>query len=158
MQEMIMNCGDVLIDPRTIGWCEWLALPELGIDIINSNVDTGTRVSTLHAFHVEPFGRDPVQWIRFGILPGESITGDVLVCEAAVKDERMVTDQVGHSELRYVIETELRLGDQRWLTEVTLTTHENMKCGVLLGRAALENKFIVNPAESYMLGKIPSKH
>lgn len=158
MQEIIMNCADVLIRPRIIGWREWLALPDLGIEIINAKVETGTRISTLHAFHVEPFGRDPVQWIRFGIHPEESITGDVLVCEAAVKDERMVTDRLGHIEQRYVIETELRLSDQRWLAEMTLTTHENRKSGVLLGRAALENRFIINPAESYMLGKIPSKH
>jgi hypothetical protein len=140
-----------------IGWREWMSLPELGIEHIKVKVDTGARTSALHAFYVEPFKYQEKQWVRFRVHPQQRDSETVVECEAPVKDRRMVTDSGGHREHRYIIETTLSLGTMEWQAELTLTNRDNMKFRMLLGRTALEGKYFVNPAASYMIGKKPGR-
>jgi len=136
-----------------IGWREWLVLPDLGIGSIKAKVDTGARTSALHAFYVDPFKHHGETWVRFGIHPRQHDTHFELECEARVRDSRVVSDSGGHKERRYVIETSVALGGVRWKTEITLTDRDSMKFRMLLGRTALVGRFLVNPKESYLLGK-----
>ena len=138
-----------------LGWREWLAIPELGIEHIKAKIDTGARTSALHAFFVETFRRQGEPWIRFGIHPLQRNTNIVVECEAPVRDRRVVTDSGGHREYRYVIETTLALGNISWPAEMTLTDRDSMQFRMLLGRTALNDRFLVNPSASYLLGKKP---
>ncbi len=137
----------------TLGWREWVALPDLGIPRIKCKVDTGARSSALHAFYLEPFTDRGKQRIRFGIHPLQGRTDRECVCIADVLDQRMVTDSGGHREKRYVIETTVVVGDASWSIEITLTDRDTMRFRMLLGRTAINNKFVVNPASSYLAGK-----
>ena len=74
-------------------------------------------------------------------------------CEARVKEKRDVTDSGGHTENRYVIETDLEVGETRYTAEVTLTNRDNMKYRFLLGRNGLRRRFVVDPGRSFRLGK-----
>lgn len=133
----------------TLGWREWLALPDLGIAQIKAKVDTGARTSAIHASALE---RISAKRVRFAVHPLQK-SDKAVWCEAQVLEDRWVSDSGGHRELRPVIVTPVVLGDQRWEIEVTLTARETMLFRMLLGRTAIKGRYLVNPAVSYRVGK-----
>lgn len=139
-----------------IGWREWIGLPSLGIPSIKAKIDTGARTSALHAYFVEPYYKDDILHVRFGIHPHQGDNETTKVCDAIVMEERKVTDSGGHIENRFVIETTMAIGNIKRDIEVTLTNRDTMKFRMLIGRTALKNMFCVNPAASYLFGETHS--
>lgn len=141
----------------TLGWREWVGLPELGLPAIKAKVDTGARTSALHAFELKTFDQDGQQRVEFKIHPKQRNTEEVTICVADVVAERIVTDSGGHKEQRLIIITPLTIGPYTWPIEMTLTARDNMMFRMLLGRTAIEGIAKVDPASSYMVGKRPRK-
>lgn len=139
----------------TVGWREWVALPELGLPAVKAKVDTGARTSSLHAVDVVPFERDGVPFVRFAVVPVSRRPEAVRVCEAPLVDRRVVSDSGGHRERRYVIVTPLALGGRRWPTEITLTNRATMRFRMLVGRTAMAGHLVVDPSGSYLTGRSP---
>lgn len=137
----------------TLGWREWVTLPQLGIRQIKAKVDTGARTSALHAFKVRTFHEGDRERVEFLIHPIQKDNETVVTCVADILDRRTVTDSGGHKEERFVISTELAIGKYSWPIEVTLTARDDMLFRMLLGRTAIKNIARVDPARSYLVGK-----
>jgi hypothetical protein len=88
--------------------------------------------------------------VRFKIHQRQYRTDSEIICEAPIRDQRMVSDSGGHRESRYVIETLLTLPGLSWPIEITLTSRDDMRFRMLLGRSALVNRMIVDPSRSYL--------
>ena len=141
----------------TLGWREWVALPDLGLAAIKAKVDTGARTSALHAFLIEPYCDNDVDMLRFLIHPIQHNDDFVVECHCPVLDQREVTDSGGHREMRYVIESEVVIGDNHLPIQMTLTNRDTMAFRMLLGRRAMEDRFLVDPGASYVNGKLRPK-
>ena len=151
--EKYMTENDLLI----MGWREWVCLPELGLPPIKAKVDTGARTSCLHAFEVRPFKENGLQRVEFKIHPKQRNTQQQATCRADVLDKRVVTDSGGHKEDRWVILTTLNIGGHQWPIDVTLSSRDDMRFRMLLGRNAIKRLALVDSARSYLVGKRPEK-
>lgn len=136
-------------DRYILGWEEWVSLPELGLPAIKAKVDTGARTSALHAFFVEPVRIDGVANVRFGVHPIPRRDDVEIICTSPVVDRREVTSSNGERENRYVIETPIRIGERIWPIEITLANRTTMAYRMLLGRQAIAEDMLVDPATSF---------
>ena len=114
-------------EDTAIGWREWVALPDLGLPALKAKIDTGARTSALHAFLIEPYQQDGVDMLRFLIHPLQRNQDFEIECHTPVYDFREVTDSGGHREMRYVIQTDIVVGERRWPIEMTLTNRDTMR-------------------------------
>ena len=135
-----------------LGWREWASLPQFNINQIKAKIDTGARSSALHAFTIEPYRKGGQRWVMFAIHPIQKISDISIECHSVIKDRRIVTDSGGHKQRRYVIETQLILGQKLITAEMTLTNRDTMLFRLLIGRTSLNNHFIINPSASYLQG------
>ncbi len=133
-------------DLPTIGWREWLALPDLGVARIKAKIDTGARSSALHASDIERSG----DRVKFITRPKHAGTGDPVSCEADLLDVRTIKSSNGAIEERYLISTSVELKGICWPIELTLTSRDDMLFWMLLGREAMRGRFLVDPGASFL--------
>jgi hypothetical protein len=136
-----------------IGWREWITLPELGIEGMKAKIDTGARSSSLHAYDIRPFERKGKPWVRFKVHPLQKDHRLTVEAEARVVEKRKVKASSGHETLRWVVETDVVLGEMRWTIELTLTRRDAMGFRMLLGRQAVRRRFLVDSGRSFLFGK-----
>jgi hypothetical protein len=138
-----------------IGWREWVSLPDLGVDWLKAKIDTGARTSSLHAFDIREFERDGEEWVRFRVKPWQDSQEDTVDVECPVHDRRAVRSSSGHAQERFVVELLIRLHDREVLAEVTLSNRDEMGFRMLIGREALRQGYVVDPARSFVGGRAP---
>lgn len=136
-----------------LGSEEWCSFPELGIPTIKARVDSGAKTSALHAINIAPFKKDGQNWVKFDINPIQNNVKTIIHCEAPLIDKRVVKSSSGFREERYVIQTNLEIGNTNWSIEMTLTNRDSMGFRMLLGREAMSGRVMVDPEQQYLLGQ-----
>ena len=137
----------------TIGWREWVGLPELGVKRVKVKVDTGARSSSLHAEDIELSSGRGAKRVRFRVCPLQRSKEKSRICEAELHDERWVKSSNGKSELRPVIRTTVEWNEETWDIDLTLTSRDLMGFRMLLGREAVRGRCVVDAGHSYVAKK-----
>ena len=136
-----------------IGRLESIALPELGIDNLEVRVDTGAKTSSLHVDNIKKSIVDGIHNVTFDIHPDAHNVDRIVTCTAPINDIRKIKSSNGTSEQRYVIETTIKLGNESWAIEITLTDRSDMSYLMLFGREAIGERFLVDPSKVFLGSK-----
>lgn len=127
---------------QIIGMTDRIDLPDLGLFDVQAKVDTGAYTSALHCKDVRLVRTKTGQKLRFWLI-GE--TGqEPRPFYSSQYSQRMIRNSFGVAELRYVIQTRMKLFNRTIRAEFTLADREQMRYPILLGRKILRNRFIVD--------------
>ncbi len=141
-----------LVKKQIIGWREWVSFPELGIDRIKAKIDTGARSSALHAYNIETYKTKTGKLrARYIVHPLQKNNRLIVACHADVLDQRIVKSSSGQMESRITILANLKMGEDDWPIELTLTNRDTMGFRLLIGRTAIKRKFLVDPQRSFLV-------
>ncbi len=139
--------------PQTIiGWREYVALPDFGVQHIKAKADTGARTSALDVANLVELddGR-----VRFDLMIDRTHPEQSVTVEAEVVRFAKVKSSFGQAHTRPIIETRIRVGSVEKVVQFGLLCRRNMLCRMLLGRAALSPEFLVDPDRRYLHGRKP---
>ena len=146
-------------EPTLYGRYEYIALPEIGGEVLKAKMDTGALTASLSAKDIELFTRDGDEWVRFRLATKES-DGKVYEHKVSriskIKGRADEEDEGDAPEIskRPVVDLELCLGDVKRTVEVNLVDRSNFNYPLLVGSKALrEFKAAVNPAKKFTAGK-----
>ena len=139
---------------HTIGWREFVHLPDLGIGPVMAKIDTGARTAALHAENISCYDRDNTQRVRFDVFIDDR-NNAFANCDLPLHSIKRVKNTSGTTEDRYVIETPIAIGEHVFKALISLTGRADMGVSMLIGRATIGGRFLVHPARSFQLSKQP---
>jgi hypothetical protein len=135
-----------------VGWCEWVALPELGLERVKAKLDTGARTCALHVASLERVGDDDQGRPLVEIAVPVGRRGQVVRARVPIVERSSVRDSGGHVERRPVIETLFVAFGLERRVRVSLTDRGDMLFPMLVGRTALGAELLVDPSRRFRFG------
>jgi hypothetical protein len=142
----------VAAKPLTIGWKEYVEFPEWGIRRVKAKIDTGARTSALDAagYELRP-GENGGLVVELRLALNRKRPEKVAVVQVPVLALVVVRNTGGFPEQRPLIETTMRLGPVCKRVRLTVANRCWMRFPMILGRRALENDFVVDVSQKYLL-------
>ncbi|WP_186756065.1 ATP-dependent zinc protease family protein [Echinicola salinicaeni] len=136
-----------------IGRREKISLPEWGLDMISSKVDTGAYTNAIHCEWMEEKEINGKMVLEFKLLsPNHRLYNDKLI-RTEKYSQKKVKNSFGGAELRYKVATKVVMFNQEFETEFTLSDRSKMRNAILLGRKMLKGRFIVDVDETNLSKK-----
>jgi hypothetical protein len=133
-----------------VGWRESVSLPTFKLLDLKAKIDTGAKTSALHADNIEIVSEKGKKFVRFTIITDEGKKKHV---KSRFLEEREIKSSTGQKTIRPVIKTMIKMGKSEFEIEITLINRDLMGFKMLIGREALNGRFLINPARSYLLKK-----
>lgn len=125
---------------KIIGRLQEVSLPEFNLPSLTAKIDTGAYTSSLHCQIVSI----EEHWVEFHVLdPSHPMYIDI-PNRIPLVEMKQVTSSNGEGELRPVIKTRIKIGEEDFEIFLTLTDRSEMRYPILLGRRFLADKFVVD--------------
>lgn len=131
-----------------IGWSETISFPKFKLKDLKVKIDTGAKTSALHAEEIEHINVRGKKYVKFVVV---NDFGRRKIIKAPLIEERAIKSSTGNKTLRPVVKTAIKLGRHEYEIEITLIDRNLMGFKMLLGREALKNRFVINPARAHLL-------
>ena len=125
---------------KVIGRTDKADFPVLGFQDIDVKVDTGAYTSSIHCTNIREEG--DVLVCTFFDPTHPSYDGRELTFDSY--DIAAVKSSNGEIQYRYQVQTKIFIFNKKYSISLTLSSREDMRFPVLLGRKFLTKKFIVD--------------
>jgi hypothetical protein len=130
---------------KTIGRREMVNFPLLQLLEIEAKIDTGAYTSAIHCSNIrEITNADGSRVIRFQLLDPTHPQYENQLFEFKDFSLRDIKSSFGDVQERYVIRTQIQLFEEVFDADFSLSDRRDLKYPVLIGRALLQNNFIVD--------------
>lgn len=129
------------------GWIEKAVLYPQGM-VLHAKLDTGAKISSLHAPDPEFVTRDGKQWARISVTNRDIET---VMIEAPVVRSATIKRHFGDKQSRPVVLLDLCIGNIRKREEVNLVDRTGLNYQLLIGRNFLEGALLIDSGATYRL-------
>lgn len=133
---------------KFVGWRETVSLPKFKLLDLRAKIDTGAKTSALHADKIEFLNINGIRYVRFMFINDE---GEEIIVKTPLIEERAIKSSNGDKTVRPVVKTDIKMGSERFEIEVTLINRDLMGFKMLIGREALNGRFLINPSKHNLL-------
>lgn len=123
-----------------IGRTDKADFPKLGLTNIDIKIDTGAYTSSIHCNHIREEG--DLLLCTFLDPQHPEFNGKEMVFNAY--DITAVKSSIGEIQYRYVVQSNIHIFGKTYKISLTLSSREDMRFPVLIGRKFLTKKFIVD--------------
>lgn len=125
---------------KLLGRVDKISFPELKLEHIDVKIDTGAYTSAIHCSRIKEL--DGKLYCKFESKGHPNFKSEVVIFENYTYTD--VKSSNGHKENRYKIKTTAIFFGKSYKINLTLSTRDDMKFPVLIGRQFLKQKFLVD--------------
>jgi hypothetical protein len=129
---------------KIIGRRELVDFPSLDLCAIEAKIDTGAYTSSIHCKDVSAVEKKGELYVTFTVLDEKHPQFSEKPLTCPVSRIKSVKNSFGQVEERYCIITPIMFYNQIYDTELSLADRSLMDYPVLLGRKAIQKRFLVD--------------
>lgn len=130
---------------EVVGWVEKVILYPSEL-IVKAKIDSGAKTSSLNCKCYNFFQRNGKEWVKFTVVNED---GEATELEQPIVRIAQIKRHYGEKQERPVIKLGLCLANVYKETEFTLIDRSGLNYQVLVGRQFLEEKFLIDPGETF---------
>ena len=118
------------------------------IDDVPAKIDTGAYRSSVHAESIEEIKlKSGLVKLKFTLLGHDSSRKKKVITVRSFRKRKIVSSS-GHTQTRYEVKLRISLAGRVFTTPFTLADRSKTVFPVLIGRKALNSRYLVDPSKS----------